>query len=322
MKLSKTLITTALLLTTINVIPSIASVAIPAPHERLKSQHLDTTKNIDHFGYAYNKTLFKGADIDKFTITPEVVVTVMDPRFNPETVAEKRKGNDSTRNTKKLIKAIVTKALAKFNEDATESRLSIMIAALQEKGPVVVETAPLGFDKKSEPTSAMSDTAATALFDALKDTAAIRNANARISARKTMATARSAAIAGKRQAGATSAAESLNTRAGIATTFATAMVDLYKDGVLTDSSVDTDGDPVAAYPHIIESIKRLGALQSELTGELARLTKEASSPARNSTSSTPSRQLASVHTTPTPSPAGSSVKRPVVVAEEGSIFDD
>jgi len=285
MKLSKILATTTLLLIAASVIPAIASTSGPIAHPRLDFQYQDTTRNIEHFGYTYNSTLFKGANIDKLTITPEVVVTVMDPRFNPDTVS-KAKDPTSAQNTKKLIQAIVTKALAKFNGDATNSNLPIMIAALQEKGPVVVEVTALGFNKKSAPTDAMSDNGATALFDALKDTQAVTDANSRISARTQ---ARSAAIQSAREAGVAFATESNKRLAEASIDFSHKMIGLYEDGVLSDHTVDTSAAAETVYPKIIESLKRLGAQHSALTGELARLRKERQSPYR-STPTTPVRQ--------------------------------
>ena len=299
MKLSKTLII-AVLLSMATLLPSVASTVTLVADPRLAQQDLDTTKNIEHYGYQYKPgSLGNGAVVDKFTFTPQVIVNILDPRFDTEKMSDTHQ-KPSTKNIKKLLKDIVSKTLEKFPGDNAEQKKQLFINALNQKqgSAVTVNVNTLGFDKMSAPTDTMSNTGATALFDALKDTQAVTDANSRISARTQ---ARSAAIQSAREAGVAFATESNKRLVEPAIDFSKKMIGLYEDGVLDDSTVDTSTAVETVYPKIIESLKRLGAKHSALTGELARLTREASSPSR-SAMSTPAKSVAS---TPARTPASS-----------------
>lgn len=63
MKLSKILTTMAFLYSLGNISTGIAATVTPS--SKLSAQHLDTTKNIEHYGYKHNTTLMTpGALID------------------------------------------------------------------------------------------------------------------------------------------------------------------------------------------------------------------------------------------------------------------
>jgi putative ubiquitin-RnfH superfamily antitoxin RatB of RatAB toxin-antitoxin module len=193
----------------------------------------------------------------------------------------------STKNIKKLLKSIVDKALEKFPGDNAEQKKKLFINALSQKqgSAVIVDVNTLGFNKMLAPTDLISNTGAAALFDALKDTQAVRDADSRISARKA---ARETAIQSANQAGVASAQNAV----APAIDFSKQMIGLYTDGVLDDSTIDTGAVVEIVYPKIIESLKRLGAKHSAMTGELARLTKEANSPSKSALS-TPAKSVAS-----------------------------
>jgi len=169
---------------------------LPAPAERLNSQDEDTTKNIEHFGYKHSASLRgKGAVVEKFNFFPEVVVNVLDPRFNPDLMLSSNQ-RSSTKNIKKFVQQIIIKTLHMFPGHNREEKKALFINALGEairtrgsepasplKSPtkahtievssttsIEVNIKDLGFNDKKEfpPSPQMSDIAAQRLYDQIK----------------------------------------------------------------------------------------------------------------------------------------------------------
>lgn len=300
MKLVKIFLATAFVSTSLNLGIVYASTAFPAPSTRLDSQDTDTTKNIEHFGYKHKGSL-NGAVIDKFTFTPQVVVNILDPRFDANKMAA---GNEkpSTKNTKKLLLDIVTKTLHKFAGDTPEQKKVVFLAALQEKGPVEIEVEnSLKFVKTSPPTDTMSNTGSTILFEQLRNTRAFTEATARLAARNT-------ALQRAQQIGVAQATATNQALVAASKDFAQKVIALYTDGILTDSAIsveDLTRNPTAAYPAVIESLKKFAILRDELLGEIARLSKEAASSPSKASLNSPTK--GSAPSTPTRSPDAKNV---------------
>lgn len=149
-----------------------ANASIPTPdNDRLNNQYGDITRNISIYGYIREGGL--SATINKFTFTPQVIVNILDRRFDPNKMSAANK-RDSTKNIKKFVQQIVIKTLNKLPGRSKDERKTVLIQALQTIGhPVEVDvrgTEELDFNKNKEspPTPLMSDFAADRFYDNIK----------------------------------------------------------------------------------------------------------------------------------------------------------
>ena len=155
-----------------------------APNDAaLTNQNEDTTKTLEPYGYKREGT-FQSA-VNKFTFTPQVIVNVLDTRFNPRSMKTPQ-DRESTKNIKLFIQQIVTKTLNMFEGDSPEARKANFIRALESQKDGTVEISVNGvdinFNKELAPTEAMSTAAAQKLFGKLSPGQAALFSPARVAA--------------------------------------------------------------------------------------------------------------------------------------------
>ena len=149
----------------------------------LTNQSEDTTRTLEPYGYK-REGLFS-SEVNKFTFTPQVIVNVLDAKFNPG-LMKTPQDRESTKNIKLFIQQIVTKTLNMFEGDSPEARKANFIRAIEnQKGGTVeisVNSADINFKKELAPTEAMSTAAARKLFGKLSPGQAALFSPARVAA--------------------------------------------------------------------------------------------------------------------------------------------
>lgn len=242
------------------IVAILISTIANASASTLEDQGSDTLKNIARFGYTKGSS--KDGSDDIFTFSQETVSNVLHLDFDPEAAAWAfTLGENPTKVVKKFLQVTITQIRNKFPGNTLEEKKTIFLQALQNTstGAIRISGKDLGSPRNSQ-------RLANLVYDGLKDIVA------GIQAQRSATRAYAKAIEDAKRAGAESARAAQLETVRIATDFHQKIITLYTDGILVDSTIDVatiGSDPIASYPLILASLRRLGSDHTSLAAVIA-----------------------------------------------------
>jgi hypothetical protein len=244
---------------------AIVASTIASASASVSDQDKDTLENMHRYGYI--KGTGDGSN-DSFTFTRDTVSRVLNRHFDPEKGAWTLWATSSAKPVKKFLLDTVIKIRDKFPGSNADARKALFLEALDTKvtrDNLVISGRNFQF-KRDDITPAMQTSLACSVYDQLKPIVE------EIEAAQRALEARNRFIEEARKAGVEEGRAAREEKARPFIEFANQMIALYQDGILNDSEIDVEKlttNPTASYPEIIESLKRMGILQSTLVATLA-----------------------------------------------------
>ena len=245
---------------------AIVASTIASASASVSDQDKDTLENMHRYGYI--KGTGDGSN-DSFTFTRDTVSCVLNRNFDPEKAAKiifALKNN--RKEVKKFLRDTIIEIRDKFPGENVNARKALFLQALDTKvtrDNLVISGRNFQF-KRDDITPAMQTSLARSVYDQLKPIVE------EIEAAQRALEARNRFIEEARKAGVEEGRAAREEKARPFIEFANQMIALYQDGILNDSEIDVEKlttNPTASYPEIIESLKRMGILQSTLVARLA-----------------------------------------------------